>query len=202
MFIERPLISLKAFYKGCFWRIKKDKKVIYLTFDDGPIPEITPQVLDLLDKYKVKATFFCIGDNVTKHPEVYKDILSRKHSVGNHTHNHLNGFGCSKEYYVSNVAEASTHINSTLFRPPYGRIKRSQLKELQKSYKVILWDLITRDYNPKLSSDYILRTIKRMSRNGSIVVFHDSIKAQKNLFAVLPSAIEFWQKEGYEFGVL
>lgn len=202
MFVERPLISLRAFYRGAVWRINKDKKIIYLTFDDGPIPEITSKVLDILDNYSIKASFFCIGQNVIDYPEVYNDIKARGHVVGNHTHNHLKGFEHNDNDYFANIQVAAKYIDSTLFRPPYGRIKPTQLRELCKSYTVVLWDLITRDYNPKLSPEFILRNIKKMSRNGSIVVFHDSIKAQKNLFAVLPKAIEFWQEEGYEFGVL
>lgn len=202
MFVERPLISLRAFYRGAVWRINKDEKVIYLTFDDGPTPEITPKVLDILDKYGIKASFFCIGQNVIDYPEIFNDIRARGHVVGNHTHNHLKGFLCNNNDYFVNIEEAAKHIDSTLFRPPYGRIKPSQLKQLCKNYTVVLWDLITRDYNPKLSPEFILKSIKKMSRNGSVVVFHDSVKAEKNLFAVLPKAIEFWQQEGYKFGVL
>ncbi|MDA3846817.1 MAG: polysaccharide deacetylase family protein [Vallitaleaceae bacterium] len=202
MLVERPLRLLRAFYKGAIWRIRKKKKTIYLTFDDGPTPDITNRVLDILDSYNIKASFFCIGKNVKNNPAIYKDILSRGHVAGNHTHNHLKGFEWKDEKYIENVAEAAKHIKSNLFRPPYGRIQPSQLKALRKNYKVILWDLVTRDYNPKLSAKYILFNIKLLSRNGSVVVFHDSKKAEKNLFAVLPKAIKFWQEKGYEFSVL
>lgn len=202
MFVERPLNSLRLFYRGAVWRINKEEKAIYLTFDDGPVPEVTPAVLDILDKYGIKATFFCVGDNVTKHPDVYAEVLRRGHHVGNHTHNHLKGFECSTEHYLNNVEKAAGVINSKLFRPPYGRVTPKQLKLLCKQYKVVLWDLITRDYNKKLSPEYIMKIIKRLSRNGSVVVFHDSIKAHENMFAVLPQAIEFWQKEGYQFKLL
>lgn len=202
MLAERPLKSLRAFYRGAVWRIRKEKKTIYITFDDGPTPEVTEKVLDILDKYKVKASFFCIGQNVLKYPEIYNDIISKGHTVGNHTHNHLKGFECNDEEYIANVKEASKYIDSKLFRPPYGRIKPKQLKALRKDFKVILWDLLTRDYNSKLSPKYILFNIKLLSREGSVIVFHDSIKAQKNLFAVLPRAIEFWQKKGYKFEIL
>lgn len=202
MLVERPLRLLRAFYKGAIWRIRKEKKTIYLTFDDGPTPDITNRVLDILDSYNIKASFFCIGKNVKNNPSIYTDILSRGHVVGNHTHNHLKGFEWKDEEYIENVAEAAKHIKSKLFRPPYGRIKPSQLKALRKDYKVILWDLVTRDYNPKLSAKYILFNIKLLSRNGSVVVFHDSRKAEKNLFAVLPKAIEFWEEKGYKFSVL
>ncbi len=201
-FIERPLSVLRIFFRGAFWRVNRKEKAVYLTFDDGPVPEITPAVLDILDKYRVKATFFCVGENVEKYPEVYAEILRRGHSVGNHTHNHLKGFEHSIAAYVANVKKASSVIHSRLFRPPYGRIRPRQLRALRKHYTVVLWDLITRDYNPHLSPDYILQTIRRLTRNGSVIVYHDSVKAKKNLFATLPKAIEFWQSEGYEFKVL
>jgi len=202
MFVERPLGTLRAFYRGAVWRIDKDKKVIYLTFDDGPTPDVTPKVLDILNTYGIKASFFCVGQNVIDFPKIYQDVLSRGHVVGNHTHNHLKGFECSKVDYIANVTEAAKHIDSKLFRPPYGRIKPSQLRALCKDYKVVLWDLITRDYNSTLSPEFIMNIVRRMSRQGSVVVFHDSVKAEKNLLAVLPQAIEFWQKEGYAFGLL
>ncbi|MDR1678246.1 MAG: polysaccharide deacetylase family protein [Prevotellaceae bacterium] len=199
MWIERLPISFRLYYKGAIWRIKEDEKVIYLTFDDGPVPEITLAVLDILDKYGIKATFFCVGENVVKYPEVYAEILRRGHRTGNHTFNHLKGFGCTAKSYIANVAKAAEIIDSNLFRPPYGRITRKQLRLLGCRYKVVLWDLITRDYNRLLSPEFIMKKIRKLSRNGSVVVFHDSEKAKKNLFAVLPQAIEFWQKEGYRF---
>ncbi len=202
MIAERPLVFLPLLQQGTLWRGNKKEKAIYLTFDDGPTPRITTEVLDILDRYGIKATFFCIGKNVEKHPDIYQEILQRGHQVGNHTHTHLKGMKCFTSTYLKDIEKASTVINSTLFRPPYGQIRLNQIRSLGKQYKVVLWDLVTRDYNPKLSPEYILRKIKTMTRNGSIIIFHDSVKAQKNLFAVLPSAIEFWQKEGYEFKLL
>lgn len=199
MLIERPLKLLQLFYKGAVWRVKTDEKVIYLTFDDGPTPEVTTKVLDILEAYNIKASFFCIGQNVINYPEIYQSIISKGHTVGNHTHSHLKGLETSNEEYLSNVKEASKYIDSQYFRPPYGRIKRSQLRALQKDYTVVLWDLITRDYNANLSSKYILQNIKRLKRNGSIVVFHDSKKAEKRLLAVLPEAIKYWIQQGYTF---
>jgi len=184
------------------WRRDSSSKVIYITFDDGPVPEVTPLVLDLLDKHNIKATFFCVGDNVRKHPEVYAEVLRRGHKTGNHTFNHIKGFSFSEEEYVANVEKAAEYIDSELFRPPYGRIKRSQLKRLQSKYEIIMWDLITYDYDRKLSKESILRNIKHYSRNGSIIVFHDSIKAKDNMLAVLPMAIEYWNSQGYTYGVL
>jgi len=184
------------------WRRDPSSKVIYITFDDGPVPEVTPLVLDLLDKYNIKATFFCVGDNVRKHPEVYAEVVGRGHKTGNHTFNHIKGFSFSEDEYVANVEKAAEYIDSELFRPPYGRIKRSQIKRLQSRYEIIMWDLITYDYDRKLSKESILRNVKHYSRNGSIVVFHDSIKAKDNMFAVLPMAIEYWNSQGYTYGVL
>lgn len=202
MFFERPLNSLRLFYRGAIWKIKREEKTIYLTFDDGPVPGVTARVLDILDSYNIKATFFCVGENVANNPDIYAEVLQRGHQVGNHTYNHLKGFEYSTESYLANVAKASEVIHSNLFRPPYGRIKPKQLRMLCKQYKVVLWDLVTRDYNSFLSPDYIMRNIRALTRNGSIIVFHDSLKAEKNLFAVLPLAIEFWISEGYLFDVL
>ena len=184
------------------WRRDPSSKVIYITFDDGPVPEVTPLVLDLLDKHNIKATFFCVGDNVRKHPEVYAEVLRRGHKTGNHTFNHIKGFSFSEDEYVANVEKAAEYIDSELFRPPYGRIKRSQIKRLQSKYEIIMWDLITYDYDRKLSKESILRSVKHYSRNGSIIVFHDSIKAKDNMLAVLPMAIEYWNSQGYTYGVL
>lgn len=193
---------LRPFWVNVVWRKNPSLKVIYLTFDDGPVPEVTPQVLDILDKYDVKATFFSVGENVNKHPETYNEILRRGHKTGNHTYNHLKGFSATVDEYVENVSKAAEYIDSTLFRPPYGRITFKQKKALESDYQIIMWDIITHDYNRKLSPKTIMNTIKRYSRNGSIVVFHDSIKAKENVLKVLPQAIDYWKNEGYEFGTL
>jgi peptidoglycan/xylan/chitin deacetylase (PgdA/CDA1 family) len=193
---------LRPFMGKLVWRKNPLEKVIYLTFDDGPVPEVTPLVLDILDKYKVKATFFCVGENVKKYPEVYADVLHRGHKTGNHTYNHLKGFSVSSQEYIENVQEASEYIYSRLFRPPYGRITYRQRKLLRPMYEIIMWDLITHDYNRNISVETIFRNVKRYSRNGSIIVFHDSIKAKENVLAVLPLAIEYLKTEGYSFGVL
>lgn len=193
---------LRPFMGKLTWCKNPSEKVIYLTFDDGPVPEVTPLVLDILDKYDIKATFFCVGDNVQKYPEVYADVLQRGHKAGNHTYNHLKGFSVSTQEYVENVSKASEYIDSRLFRPPYGRITCRQRKLLRPLFEIIMWDLITHDYNRNLSVETIFKTVKRYSRNGSIIVFHDSIKAKNNVLAVLPLAIEYLKAEGYSFGVL
>ncbi len=193
---------LRPIWGQAVWRKNPSEKVIYLTFDDGPVPEVTPLVLDILDKQELKATFFCVGENVKKFPETYSEVIRRGHKTGNHTFNHLKGFSVSTDEYVENVRKAAESIDSNLFRPPYGRITLKQKKILQADYEIIMWDLITHDYNRKLSPGKILENVKRYSRNGSIVVFHDSIKAQQNMLTVLALAIEFWKSEGYSFGIL
>ena len=193
---------IRMFFRGCTWRRKTKEKVIYLTFDDGPVPETTPYLLDLLDEYGWKATFFCVGENVQRHPELYREILARGHRTGNHTFNHLRGTRCSTEEYVDNVRKAAEYIDSPLFRPPHGRMKGNQRRKLREQYEIIMWDVLTQDYNKLLSPDYILGKIQRLSRNGSIVVYHDSVKARNNLLATLPRAIEFWNEQGFRCGLL
>jgi peptidoglycan/xylan/chitin deacetylase (PgdA/CDA1 family) len=166
------------------------------------MPEVTPQVLDLLDFYEIKATFFCVGENVQKYPHIYADLINRNHKTGNHTFNHLKGIKISTNEYVENTLKASEFIDSKLFRPPYGRITYQQKRMLKSKFQLIMWDLLTHDYDQKLSPEIILQNIQRYSRNGSIIVFHDSIKAKDNMLNVLPLAIDFWKNEGYSFGIL
>ena len=193
---------LRPFLGKLLWRKKSSGKVIYITFDDGPVPEVTPRVLDMLDEYNLKATFFCVGENVEKYPELYHEILRRGHKTGNHTYNHLKGISVPTADYVANVKKASELIDSRLFRPPYGRINFKQKKALQREYEIVMWDLMTYDYNQNLTPNNILQNIKRYTRNGSLVVFHDSIKAERNMLTVLPRAIEYWNSKGYRFEVL
>ena len=189
---------LKSVIKNVVWRINPAKKVIYLTFDDGPNPGVTPQVLDILDRFEVKATFFCVGENVSRFPEVFDEVKRRGHTVGNHTFNHLKGFEYSTDDYVRNVKKASEFIDSRLFRPPHGQIKPSQIKALKDDYLIIMWDFITYDYDKRIEPEKIIAEVKKRSRNGSIVVFHDSLKAEKNVLQVLPEALRFWKENGYE----
>lgn len=193
---------LRPFLGQLTWRRHTSEKVIYLTFDDGPEPEVTPLVLDILDNYDLKATFFCVGENVEKNAETYSELIRRGHKTGNHTFNHLKGYSVSMPEYVENVKIAARSIDSKLFRPPYGRITYRQRKALENDYEIIMWDIITHDYNRNLTPETIMKTVRRYSRNGSIVVFHDSIKAKYNVLTVLPLAIEYWKAEGYRFGVL
>jgi len=177
----------------------KNVKAVYLTFDDGPIPNITPWVLDLLDKYNIKATFFLVGDNVRKHPEEFKMIVERGHRVGNHTFNHISGLKYLSYNYLENTNKADELINSTLFRPPHGWMRWGQYMVLSHRYTVVMWDLVTRDYSKRLNGHQVLRNVKKYVRNGSIITFHDSIKSEKNLKYALPRAIEWLLEQGYEF---
>lgn len=199
MLIEQTPDFIRKLIPGAVWRLPQKEKTVYLTFDDGPIPEVTPWVLDLLKKYNIKATFFCVGDNVRKYPEVFKMVVSAGHSVGNHTFNHLQGFKVRSGKYVENVELADSYIRSNLFRPPHGHLRIRQGTKLSKKFRFVMWDVITRDYNMKLSGEYVLNVVKRYARNGSIIVFHDSIKAEKNMKYALPKAIEFLLSEGYKF---
>ena len=193
---------VKFLWKDVVWRMNPAEKVIYLTFDDGPNPQITPQVLDILDEHGVKATFFCVGDNVRKYPDTFSEVTSRGHAVGNHTFNHIKGFKFSTADYVANVQKASEYIKSRILRPPHGQIKFSQVRALKKNYKIIMWDLITFDYDKNVTPEQISRIVKKQTRNGSIVVFHDSLKAERNVLNVLPVALNFWKNQGYDFRLL
>lgn len=200
MFIEQPPFFYRLLFPGGIWRMpSKNEKVIYLTFDDGPIPEITPWVLSILDKYKIKATFFCVGDNVKKYPGVYQQILSKGHCVGNHTFNHIQGLKTKTEDYIENARKASEYIQSSLFRPPHGHLRIPQFFKLRKNYHVVLWDVVTRDYSKRLNPEDVFSNVKDYVRNGSIVVFHDSLKAEKNMKYALPLAIEWLLEQGYVF---
>lgn len=199
MWIEQPPLLYRLLFPEAVWRIKKRKrKVAYLTFDDGPIPEVTPWVLDTLDRYGVKATFFFVGDNVRKYPELYEEVKRRGHSYGNHTMHHLQGFKTPRLRYMRDITEADGLIDSSLFRPPHGLLRWSQAKAIKKHYNIVMYDLVTRDYSIKMSPDEVFRNVRRYARNGSIIVFHDSLKAERNMKEVLPRAIEWLQNEGYE----
>lgn len=201
MFIEQAPLFVRRIWKAT-WRIPRKKKTVYLTFDDGPNPTTTPMVMELLEKYNIKATFFCVGDNVRKYPEAFQMYLDNGHRVGNHTMHHLKGFNTDSYHYTEDIEEADQYIHSTLFRPPYGRIKRKQLRSLKAKYHVIMWDVITRDYNTSLSPEKIFKIVKRYARNGSIIVFHDSLKSAKNMLEALPKSIEYLQAKGYRFELI
>lgn len=199
MLIEQPPKLLRWLYPRALWRMDKNVKAVYLTFDDGPIPNITPWVLDLLDKYNIKATFFLVGDNVRKHPEEFKMIVERGHRVGNHTFNHISGLKYLSYNYLENTNKADELIKSKLFRPPHGWMRWGQYMVLSHRYTVVMWDLVTRDYSKRLNGPQVLKIVKKYVRNGSIITFHDSIKSEKNMKYALPRTIEWLLEQGYEF---
>ncbi|MGI9532732.1 polysaccharide deacetylase family protein [Lutimonas sp.] len=207
--VKTPRLVQKFFYNYS-WRIKTDQKEIYLTFDDGPVPDFTPWVLDTLDKFDAKATFFCVGENIQKYPQIYQKIKDGDHSIGNHTFNHLQGWKTPTSKYVKNILKADSYLqNETgtsgqkLFRPPHGRIRPLQAKILRKKgYKIIMWDVLSGDFDQGLNKKECLEhTIKNIS-NGSIVVFHDSDKSFKNLDYVLPKVLEHFSSRGFNFKAL
>ncbi|VAW29168.1 Polysaccharide deacetylase [hydrothermal vent metagenome] len=195
-------------FPGYMWNKQTNEKVIYLTFDDGPIPEITEWVLSILNEYKVKATFFVVGENVERFPEIFKEIVNKGHSIGNHTHHHLKGWSTSVHNYVNDVELCSSTIEKhsgktpALFRPPYGRIKPKQAKSLRREYRLVMWDTLTVDYDKNLDNVKCLQNSVNATHSGSIVVFHDSVKAQKNLKYVLPKYIAHFLSLGYSFKAL
>lgn len=199
MLIEQPPLLYRILFPEAIWRIKRKKqRVVYLTFDDGPIPEVTPWVLDTLDKYGIKATFFMVGDNARRHPWLVEDIKKRGHSYGNHTMHHLQGFKVTTLRYMRDITEANEYIDSTLFRPPHGLMRWSQAKAIKDRYNIVMYDLVTRDYSYKLNGEEVLANVRHYVRNGSIIVFHDSLRAEHNLKYALPKAIEWLKSEGYE----
>ncbi|MCC8071654.1 MAG: polysaccharide deacetylase family protein [Bacteroidales bacterium] len=200
MLIEQPPLLYRLLFPEAIWRIKRSRqKVVYLTFDDGPIPEVTPWVLDLLDEYKVKATFFLVGDNVARHPELFEEIKARGHHYGNHTMHHLQGFKVTTLRYMRDITEANDLIDSPLFRPPHGLLRWAQAAAIKHRYNIVMYDLVTRDYSKVLTGPEVLNNVKHYARNGSIIVFHDSLKAEENLRYALPRAIEWLRSEGYHF---
>ncbi len=175
------------------------EKCIYLTFDDGPIPEVTPFVLDLLNQHQIKATFFCIGDNVRKHPKEFQRVIDEGHSVGNHTYNHLNGWKTKVGPYIENTKNCEVLFKTKLFRPPYGRIRREQISILEKNYKIIMWDVLSGDFDEDIGWEKCYQNVVKHTHAGSIVVFHDSLRAFPRLKESLPRAIEHWLKAGFSF---
>ncbi|MFT3949166.1 MAG: polysaccharide deacetylase family protein [Agriterribacter sp.] len=199
-FVKTPWV-LKKMYSAATWGMPDREKVIYLTFDDGPHPEITPFVLGELKKFNAKATFFCIGNNVVKHRDTYTNIINDGHKIGNHTYNHLNGWKTDDKKYFKDIAEAGKYIDSDLFRPPYGRISKLQLKYLTESFhmKVIMWTVLSGDFDKKITPEACLKNVVLSTKSGSIIVFHDSEKAFKNMQYALPKTLAIFAEKGYRF---
>ncbi len=201
MQFKTPYVA-KLIYPGLLWDMPSDENKIYLTFDDGPHPEITPLVLSLLDNYNAKATFFCVGENVKKHPETFEFLKQKGHAVGNHSHNHLNGWKTANKDYYKNVELANKLIDSKLFRPPYGRISPSQIKHLKKDYKIIMWSALSYDFDARVSKKECLERSIKNSTAGTIIVFHDSEKAKEKMLFALEGYLKHFSKRGIEFCAL
>ena len=230
--VKTPFILKKLYPSSLLWNKPRNQRVIFLTFDDGPIPIVTPWVLKTLKNFNAKATFFCIGENIRKHSEIFEQIKTDGHAIGNHTYNHLKGWKTDNETYLENFKQCQELTQTNLFRPPYGRIKRSQIDLLEnqvlrienqdisikyqdneveseinhkskiKNLKIIMWDVLSGDFDIKLSSEKCLKNVLKHTQNGSIVVFHDSLKAWDRLEYTLPKALEQWTKQGYTFETL
>ena len=201
MFIEQPVRWLRWLSPTATWRMNHNEKSVYLTFDDGPIPQATPFILETLRKYGIKATFFMVGDNVRKYPELFEQIKAEGHQVGNHTFNHWSGYRHNFISYRHNVLQANELIGSHLFRPPYGWMTPEQRIWVTTHFKIVMWDVVTRDYSKRTTAEDVVNIVKEYTRNGSIITFHDSKRSIKKLYTALPQSIEWLQSEGYEFKI-
>ena len=210
MIIEQPARFLRWIYPHAIWRMDPSEKAVYLTFDDGPIPEATPYVLEVLAHFNIRATFFVVGDNVRKHPDIFRQVVEAGHRIGNHTYNHIGGFRWLSWKYLENTQKAEEIIGkydprtpkSFLFRPPHGWLRTLQYRAIRRQgYQIIMWDLVTRDYSRRLTADEVLQNVKRYARNGSIITFHDSLRSIDKLQKILPSALQWLIDQGYQFRV-
>ncbi len=201
MIIEQPAKWLRWIYPGATWRMDPNEHAVYLTFDDGPIPESTPFILETLRKYNVKATFFMVGENVLRYHDLYNQIINDGHRVGNHTFNHIGSFKHWTITYAINTHKADELIHSNLFRPPHGWMRMSVYWWMKRRYRIIMWDLVTRDYSKWLTAKDVVRNVKRYARNGSIITFHDSLKSIDKLKTALPESIEWLKSQGYEWSI-
>jgi peptidoglycan/xylan/chitin deacetylase (PgdA/CDA1 family) len=218
MYLVKSPLLLKWFYSSLIWNKPRKDKVVYLTFDDGPIPNVTDFVLNTLKSYSARATFFCIGDNIDKHPGIFEQIKKDGHSIGNHTYNHLKGWNTDDETYIDNFLKCQNLTQTNLFRPPYGRIKKSQIRKLKTVFssqlsvynaqtadcklQIVMWDLLSGDFDTQLSPEKCLQNVIKNAQNGSIIVFHDSLKAFERLQHALPLTLKHLSEKGYHFGTL
>ena len=200
-FVTAPFFLRWYYPKITFNKSRKERK-IFLTFDDGPIPEVTPRILDILAEYDIKATFFCVGDNIEKYRAIYERIRSEGHQVGNHTYNHLRGWDTEDNIYQNNISKCQQLTGTSLFRPPYARAKKTQLKALYERYEVIFWDVLSGDFDEQISPEKCYQNVIKHVRSGSIIVFHDNIKALPRVTYALPKVISYLKRAGYDFGVL
>ena len=204
MYWHKTPTFIQWLYPNLIWHKSRSEKCLYVTFDDGPIPEITPTVLDILDRYNAKGTFFCVGDNISKYPEIYQQVINRGHMIANHTFNHLNGWKTEVSEYLSNISLCQDLITADnegkqLFRPPYGKIKKRAARQLHSTYEIIMWDVLSGDFDQNLSPEKCLANTIDATRAGSIVIFHDSLKAKHNILYALPKYLEHFTHLGYNF---
>lgn len=191
-------------YPALIWKKKPGKKALYLTFDDGPVPDATGWILHILAERNIKATFFCVGDNIRKYPEIFNRLINEGHSIGNHTYNHLNGWKCSMHEYGENVNKCDEQlrkkgIKSSLFRPPYGKIKNKQIKGLERNFQIIMWDVLSGDFDPGITPEKCLKKTIKATADGSVIVFHDNNKSLATLKKVLPAYLDHFLAKGYKF---
>ncbi len=203
MYLVKSPLLLKWYYPSLIWNKNRNEKVIYLTFDDGPIPDVTGFVLKTLKRYGAKATFFCIGDNIMKHPAIFEELKKEGHQIGNHTFNHLRGWETDDQVYIENFKKCQNLTDTNLFRPPYGRIKKTQISAIRSTFpelQIIMWDVLSGDFDTNLSPEKCADNVIKNFRNGSIIVFHDSLKAFSRLEYSLPLVLEHFKQQGYQFG--
>ena len=201
MIIEQPAIWMRWLYPNALWRMDRQERAVYLTFDDGPIPEATPYILEILARYDVKATFFMVGDNARKYPELHQMVIDGGHRIGNHTHNHISGLRYSIHDYCYNVEKANAYLHTDLVRPPHGWMHIDLYALLSRKFKIVMWDLVTRDYSKYTTATDVVNNVRRYARNGSIITFHDSCKSIDKLRVALPQCIEWLHDQGYKFKV-
>lgn len=197
MYLVKTPPIVKTIFADFVWHIDTDIKEVFLTFDDGPIPGLTPWVLDILAEYNSKATFFCVGENVKKHRSIFDRIIQEGHTIGNHTYNHLNGWNTENEVYIQNVAECDNFMETNLFRPPYGKMKPSQSSVIKSEKTVVMWDVLSGDFDLSITKEKCLTNVIENYSQGSVIVFHDNIKAEEKLKYVLPSFLEHLAENGF-----
>lgn len=199
MILSKTPSIVSSFPSSLVWKLSRKEKKLFLTFDDGPTPEVTNSVLEILKKYEAKATFFCLGKNILQHPVLYNQIISEGHTTGNHTHTHLNGWKTKNAKYFEDIDMAANIIRSNLFRPPYGKLRTSQILRLKNNFKIIMWEILSGDYSNKISPEKCADNVISNAKAGSIIVFHDSVKAKKNVLFALPLVLEHFSRLGYTF---
>lgn len=202
MYLVKTPKFIQELFPNFTWKIPAKEKVLYLTFDDGPIPDVTPWVVEQLAQYDAKATFFCVGNNIAKHPEVFEQVKAAGHSIGNHTYNHLNGWSSDNLPYFHNIRHCANLTKTILFRPPYGKLRPRQTQFLLRHYRIVMWDVLSGDFDPNITEEQCLLNVTGNVEPGSIVVFHDSLKAEEKLRYALPKALAYFAEQGYRFEAL